>query len=196
MLRWKNLGLFFKSCIIVFVLIVICASVFMALYINSLELKDNRYDSIILAASIRYNVDPDFIKAVIWRESAFRQFIIGTKRERGLMQIMEKNAVQDWANSYGCPVPPSGILYSPEININIGTWYLAKCRTHWSKYKNSLALTLAEYNAGYRNAKEWAPSDINADVLERIKFPSTKSYVKTILEKYAAYKQSESRFGK
>ncbi|MEI6054661.1 MAG: lytic transglycosylase domain-containing protein [Lentisphaerota bacterium] len=194
MFFWKTLGLFLKLCIIAIVSIVICISVAIALYINWLTIKNKSYDSIILAAAARYNMDPSLIKAVIWKESSFNSFITGIKQERGLMQIMEKNAVQDWANYRNCDIPPIGVLYSPETNIDIGAWYLSRCRTHWVKYKDSLALTLAEYNAGYKNAKEWAPSASDGDVIERIKFPSTKNYVKAILSKYESYKSSETNF--
>lgn len=193
MFFWKTLGLFLKLCIIAIVVAVICLSVVVVFYINGLKTKNNRYDSIILSAAVRYNIDPNLIKAVIWKESSFNSSTTGTKQECGLMQIMEKNAVQDWANYRNCNIPPIGVLYSPETNIDIGAWYLSRCQSHWSKYKNNLELTLAEYNAGYKNAKEWAPSTPDGDAIERIKFPSTKSYVKAILKKYSGYKSSESR---
>ena len=193
MFFWKTLSLFSKVCLIAFAAIVTCISVAIAFYLSSLTVKNNKYNAIILSAAIRYNVDPNLIKAVIWKESSFNPFVIGGKKERGLMQIMEKNAVQDWANYRKCSIPPDGILYSPETNIDIGTWYLARCHKHWNKYKNSLALALAEYNAGYKNAKEWAPKNPEDSVTERIKFPSTKAYVKAILKKYDSYKNSTAK---
>lgn len=193
MLFWKTTGLFFKVCIIAFIAFVISVSIIVALYLNGLKNKSTAYDSIILAAAVRYNIDPDLIKAVIWKESSFNSSIIGAKKECGLMQIMEKSAVQDWVNYRKCDVPPTGILYLPEVNIDIGAWYLSRCLSHWNKYQNSMALTLAEYNAGYRNAKEWVPLTLDGEVIERIKFPSTKSYVKSILKKYESYKSSDTK---
>lgn len=193
MFFWRTLSRTLKFYISAFIMIVFAALALIVLYLYNSELRSDKYNSLIINAAVRYNVDPNLIKAVIWKESTFSPLTIGSKQERGLMQIMEKNAVQDWANYYGCAVPPSGILYLPEVNINIGSWYLAKCLEHWTKYKDNLMLGLAEYNAGYKNAKEWAPKNPNDDVMGRIKFPSTKRYVKAILKKYGSWKESKSR---
>jgi len=181
-----------KLAAIVFILAVLLIISLTVYYIHKKETYENLYDSIIISTSRKYNVDPNLIKAVIWKESDFNPFVIGTKKERGLMQIMEKHAAQDWANYNKCPVPPPGILYSPEINISIGTWYLSRCLSHWSNYKDSLALAIAEYNAGYKNAKEWAPQNTQESVIENITFPSTKKYVISILKKYRTYQISGS----
>ncbi len=196
MFIWKTLSSYLKTCIIILVAIIVLISVSIAFYLNRLNAKKARYDSIILSAATRYNVDPNLIKAVIWKESAFKPFVTGNKKERGLMQVMDKNAVQDWANYRKCEMPPNGILYDPETNIDIGTWYLARCYKHWSKHKNSLALVLAEYNAGYKNAKEWASQNSEGNVADQIKFPSTKAYVKAILKKYEKYKTSDNKLQK
>ena len=51
-----------------------------------------KYDAMIVDAGIRNGVDPNLLKAVIWRESRFDRTAIGSKGEVGLMQIMPKYA--------------------------------------------------------------------------------------------------------
>jgi soluble lytic murein transglycosylase len=151
----------------------------------------NKYNALIVKYSRWYSVDPNLIKAVIWRESNFNAETKGSKGEIGLMQILPSASVHDWAAYNRRPIPHNGLLLSPDININIGTWYLAKCANRWIKYKNCLALALAEYNAGYTNVKRWLPSNCDDDVINRINFPSTKNYVIDILSRYEKYKKSK-----
>lgn len=155
------------------------------------HIRSNKYNSLIIKYAKQYSVDPNLIKAVIWRECNFDMATKGSKGEIGLMQIIPSSSVRDWAVYNKRPVPPNGLLFSPEINIDIGTWYLAKCKGHWAKYKESTALALSEYNAGYTNAKKWAPPNYDEDVINRIKFPSTKDYVIDILNQYEEYKSSK-----
>jgi soluble lytic murein transglycosylase len=155
------------------------------------HIRSNKYNALIIKYARQYSIDPNLIKAVIWRESNFDVETEGSKGEIGLMQIIPSASVRDWATYNKRPAPPNGLLFSSDINIGIGTWYLAKCRSHWIKYKNSTTLALAEYNAGYTNAKKWTPNDMDDDVIDRIKFPSTKDYVIDILRQYEEYKVSK-----
>src|SRR3954467_13230233 len=52
----------------------------------------------ILNAAWRYNMDPAFIKAVVWRESRFDPKAKGRVGEIGLMQVGEA-AAKEWAES-------------------------------------------------------------------------------------------------
>jgi soluble lytic murein transglycosylase len=148
-----------------------------------------RYTPVITQAANLYSLDPNLIKSVIWQESSFEPDIIGSKGEIGLMQIMKGSAVQEWANAHHRPIPDRGMLFLPEINIQIGSWYLSYCKRHWTKYKNWLPLTLAEYNAGYSNAKNWVPDNPNEDVIQNITFQSTREYVQAIIDRYAEYEK-------
>jgi soluble lytic murein transglycosylase len=153
---------------------------------------NNRFNPLIIQAAKRNSLDPNLIKAVIWRESKFNDKAAGKHGEIGLMQIMPKNAVKDWSIENGRDIPDHGVLFKPATNIEIGSWYLARCKKHWKKYKNSLELTLAEYNAGYSNAKKWVPKKYNGNVLSNITFPSTKEYIEAIIEQYNNYKNSNT----
>ena len=151
--------------------------------------RESNYDTIILQAGIRNGVDPRLIKAVIWRESKFNARARGTKGEVGLMQIMPKRAAVDWARAKGFPAPTPGALYQPELNIEVGSWYLGRAMQRWRLFKNGTALALCEYNAGLKSAHKWKPEKANGEVVERITFPTTKKYVSQILGRYEKYKR-------
>ena len=92
-------------------------------FLNFLS-RETRYDKIIVEAGKRNMVDPALLKAVIWRESKYNASEIGGKGEIGLMQIMVDRAASDWARVKKYPLPSAGALYDPELNIEIGSWYL------------------------------------------------------------------------
>ena len=71
-----------------------------------------KYDDLIRQASERYEVAPELIKAVIWRESQFRPAKVGSQGERGLMQITE-NAATDWARPKRSRPSPQRICSIP-----------------------------------------------------------------------------------
>lgn len=149
--------------------------------------KYNRYDSMIEAAGRRNGVDPALLKAVIWRESRFDRNARGTKGEVGLMQIMVQFAAKDWADAHKRPAPTKGALSDPELNIEIGSWYLGRALRRWADYREATALALCEYNAGPTRAEAWKPPDKNGTVIDRIDISSTVSYVTVILTKQKEY---------
>ena len=157
------------------------------IFIQEYRASQYAYDEIILEAAARNGVDPNLVKAVIWRESRFRPYVRGSSGEIGLMQIMPDKAAVDWAKRNGQPVPSRGALFTPRLNIEIGSWYLANAMRRWSRYKDQLVLALCEYNAGITRASAWKPVDRNGDVRSRITISSTLSYVNSILEKYEEY---------
>lgn len=153
--------------------------------------KSSNYDKIIKETTQRHGIDPDLVRAVIWKESKFDRNATGTKGEVGLMQIRpEKGAVSDWEKEFNKKISCRGILYRPELNIEIGTWYLAKAVKNWDGYKCQYELALSEYNAGRRGMKRWVPARRDGEVVENITIPSTKAYVKAIMEQYKKYKAS------
>ena len=140
------------------------------------------YDSLITAAARRHGMSPSLIKAVIHRESRFQSYAVGGAGEVGLMQLMP-GAAKDWARVNRRPVPERLQLFDPELNIEIGTWYLAHCRKHFSDYVSRDILALAAYNAGYSRVKKWKPENPETPMdIEAIKIASTRKYVRTILK--------------
>jgi soluble lytic murein transglycosylase len=158
-----------------------------------------RYDEMIQAAGRRYGVDPNLIKAVIWRESRFQPAMRGTRGERGLMQITEA-AAQDWAKAERIETFFPADLFDAKTNIEAGAWYLAKALRHWSGKDDPVPFALAEYNAGRTRVKRWEKASglegggFGAEELRAaMDFPATKAYIQSILERTRQF-QSDGEF--
>ena len=199
-------GLFLLK--IALVLVLSCAAAVAYLVIRSRdpvyvlrELKDwtdyRRFDSLIVKVAREYNLDPRLIKAVVWRESRFQADMTGRNGERGLMQVSEI-AARDWAAAKGVrDLRPEQIL-TPEMNLEIGTWYLSKAVQRWNSEDNAVPFALAEYNAGKSRVDRWIRTalqkkkgqPVTAETFQdSIDFPSTARYVRAILARYDFYKR-------
>ncbi|HEY5814432.1 MAG TPA: lytic transglycosylase domain-containing protein [Terrimicrobiaceae bacterium] len=188
--------------LVVFALLIAAASVYLMtsedpsylLRETIFSWRYRKYDDLIRQASARYGVAPELIKAVIWRESQFQPHKVGAQGERGLMQITE-NAAIDWSRAEKIQTFVSTDLFDPKVNIEAGTWYLNRALTHWSNKDNPLPFALAEYNAGRTRVRRWVQdSGMGAtagaiDLQAAMDFPTTKSYVATIIARYDFYKR-------
>jgi soluble lytic murein transglycosylase len=165
------------------------------------ELKDwtdyRRFDPLIVKVAREYNLDPRLIKAVVWRESRFQADMTGRNGERGLMQVSEI-AARDWAAAKGVRDLRPEQLLSPEMNLEIGTWYLSKAVQRWNSEDNAVPFALAEYNAGKSRVDRWIRTasqkrkgrPVTAETFQdSIDFPSTARYVRAILARYDFYKR-------
>ncbi|QSH40558.1 transglycosylase SLT domain-containing protein [Lentisphaerota bacterium ZTH] len=166
------------------------AAVSVAVYHEEIRdsfVDQNKYHRQIARTAAKYGVDSRLIKALIFRESRFDPNARGRFGEIGLMQIIPASAVEDWARYHGVKTPAPGLLYSPSLNIEIGTWYLAKALTRWRRYRHGIELALCQYNAGESRAVKWKPKTYEAPVLDNITIQSTRSYVETIMKKYREF---------
>lgn len=188
MLNYKRERKSSKKNKFIFVGLLIAFAVFAAIafYYNS-KINENRYDAIIEKTAKKYNIDGRFVKAVISQESKFDYRARGSSGEIGLMQIMPRGAAVDWARHYKRKDVREGLLFGPELNIEIGTWYLAKALKRWRNYKYAKELALCQYNAGGKRANNWKPESYTGAVLDRIKIRSTRAYVESIMYKYNQY---------
>ncbi|MEO6847462.1 MAG: lytic transglycosylase domain-containing protein [Chthoniobacterales bacterium] len=152
----------------------------------------HRYDVLIETAGKQYGVDPNLIRAVIWRESQFQSGSVGKHGERGLMQVMEI-AANEWAKDEKIADFKGEALFDPKTNISAGTWRLSKALKHWSKSDNPMPFALAEYNAGRSRVVKWAdpsgnnPTTSAEKMKARMNFPNTRAYVNAIMERYDYY---------
>ena len=114
----------------------------MILSISLCEARLSPYDDLIQLYSRRYNLDWLLVTAQVWAESGFIPYAESPVGARGLMQIMPSTA--RWLG-----VNPD-LLWQPEVNIQLGTYYDAKL---YSIFRNEegqdrIAFMLAAYNAG------------------------------------------------
>ena len=80
-------------------------------------------------------------------------------------------------------------LARPTEAVTFGSWYLARQIRDLGQRP---VLALAAYNAGPGNARRWAGRNLNADpddFVFAIDFAETRTYVRSIYEHYAHYRQ-------
>jgi soluble lytic murein transglycosylase len=151
-----------------------------------------QYDNLIRTVAEEHRIDPLLVKAVIWRESRFDPMKFGGAGERGLMQITE-GAAKEWAQDSRIVDFRVEELMDPKVNVQAGTWYLARAMKRWGKQSDPVPFALAEYNAGASRAQRWAGGD---DVIvppntfqQNIDFPGTRKYVEQIMARRDFYKR-------
>jgi soluble lytic murein transglycosylase len=125
-----------------------------------------RYESIVRAHSRNYRLDPALLAAVIYTESKFNADARSSSGAVGLMQLLPSTAEGIALHTGGSRFRVSD-LYTPEINIRYGSWYL---RHLLDKYGDERT-ALAAYNAGQDNVDRWRAAG------EGIQFAETRHYV-------------------
>ena len=125
-----------------------------------------RYGEIVRGHAQHYHLDPALLAAVIYQESKFRPDVRSSSGAIGLMQLEPDTARGIAVHTGGHRFRVSD-LYTPEINIRYGSWYL---RHLLDKY-GSERLALAAYNAGQTNVDTWRREG------KGIAFAETRDYV-------------------
>ena len=154
----------------------------------------HKYDDVIRDVAAKHGVDPLLIKAVVWRESEFEPGKVGTSGERGLMQVSEA-AARDWVRANKAETFAPTDLFSPRMNLEIGTWYLKKALVRYATKDDPAAFALAEYNAGKKRVDRWVTkTNLGAsatadDLKSSIDFPKTRRYVDAILKRREFYRE-------
>jgi len=155
----------------------------------------SRYDYIISQAAARNGMDFYLVKALIYEESWFRPEIRGSAGELGLMQIT-KAAASDFAARKGFPPFYDERLIEPELNVEIGCWYLRRSLEHYKNSPQPMLFALLCYNAGEARADSWlrialsvpppAGASQESHYLSLVDYPKTRAYVHRILERSRA----------
>ena len=125
------------------------------------------------------DLDTSLILAVIMVESSFRSGAQSHAGAQGLMQLMPATA-EEMASHLGLTDFSPEDVWSPEINIALGTFYLNRLM---NLHNGNIELALASYNAGQGNVRKWlSDPDISLDgkTLERIPFPETYNYLRRV----------------
>ena len=72
-------------------------------------------------------------------------------------------------------------IFDPEININIGCWYINNLR---AQFNDNYDLALCAYNAGSGNVSKWLLDNRYSSDNKKlfyIPFPETRNYVKRVM---------------
>jgi soluble lytic murein transglycosylase-like protein len=123
------------------------------------------YDALIRDVAERYDVEYALVKAVIKAESDFNRLAVSPKGALGLMQLMPETAAQHMVRN----------VFLPRDNIEGGTRHL---RMLLDRYRGSLPLAIAAYNAGTKRVEE-------AGGIPAI--PETREYLARVMRYRLAY---------
>lgn len=165
----------------------------------------HRFDALVEREANIYHLDPDLVWSIIYEETYFSPWKLGKDGEVGLMQVTPVVG-RDWAAETGMrelerqmASDPAIILRSPERNVQIGCWYLEKVGGPFRDLSDPEVRVLSAYNAGPSRAAEWnrtepgAPPLSGDEFVKRIDFPSTRSYVMSIMTRYRKLKQARGQ---
>ena len=185
----KKVNMIFRILLIIITAILISLSptVFNKLMIKKLYKKD--YSEYVSKYAEEYEVDENLIYALIKAESNFNEKAVSHQNAKGLMQLMQSTA-QDLANRSQIKLTKDNIL-DPDININLGTQYIASLL---NKY-GSIEVALAAYNAGSGNVDKWIKNGtIKSDGsdIENVPYKETNTYVRKIMRDYKIYNEIDT----
>ncbi|HHV62453.1 MAG TPA: lytic transglycosylase domain-containing protein [Firmicutes bacterium] len=146
------------------------------------------YRDLVLKYAAENNIDPILLAAVIRTESHFCPSARSRRGALGLMQIMPETG--RWvACELGMRDFNDNMLYDPETNIRIGSWYLASLA---KEFGGDVTVVLAAYNAGRGNVRGWLEGNRwtgRLEHLDSVPFPETRTYVRRVLHVYKWYRR-------
>ena len=179
---------------IFFLLLVILAAYFLGrAYFNS-DISEKikktqypiKYEHFVEKYSEEYKLDKYLVYAVMRTESRFDKFAVSKVGAKGLMQITDETG-NDCAKRLKIPSYATDALFDPEINIQIGCYYLKSLIDKYDNINNALAA----YNGGPGNVDKWLadPNCLdNSGNLVNIPFKETRNYVIRVNEAREMYK--------
>lgn len=150
-------------------------------------------------------IDPFLVLGLIRQESAFQKDAKSPASARGLMQLLTGTAKEMARSLRMSSVSLPWGLYTPEINIKLGSFYL---RRRVEAYKGHVPLALASYNVGPGRLQKWSLerntiTEIQDNIMnpswkvqdlwvEEMPWEETRFYVKAVLRNYLLYLIFES----
>jgi soluble lytic murein transglycosylase len=135
------------------------------------------------AAADRFGVAPEWLWAVMRRESFFESAVVSGAGATGLLQLMEATA-RVTAEGHGLPAGP---LQSPRVNVQLGAAHLHDLL---AEEPGNWPVVLAAYNASLATARRWRlPGEDPDFYIEMIGYRETREYVRRVLEGYWIYRQ-------
>ena len=166
---------------IVYVLAVFCL---IFLFIFNYKIYPLKYKNIIKKYANNYQINSYLIASVICVESSFNSSVVSHKGAIGLMQIMPQTA--KWICNKKGENYNEQTLFSPEKNIDIGTYYLKYLLT---KFKNQ-DIAIIAYNAGEGTVANWIKTEKLSltDNTYNIQYPETANYLQKVNRAVKIYK--------
>jgi soluble lytic murein transglycosylase len=133
-------------------------------------------------------LDPFLVAALIRQESEFNTKAVSRANARGLTQVLPSTGRQ-LSRKLGIPRYSTRMLFSPDTNLKIGTYYLKALS---DQLQGKVEETLASYNAGKSRVNSWvalANFHEPAEFVESIPFSETRVYVESVLRNAEVYRK-------
>jgi soluble lytic murein transglycosylase len=132
-------------------------------------------------------LDPYLVASLIRQESEFNPGAVSRANAVGLMQLLPKTG-KAVAKEVKFKRYNSSLLFSPAVNLQLGTRYFRGMVDKFGGFEYALAA----YNAGSDRVEDWLSQGKYRDpqeFVESIPFTETREYVQAILRNASVYKQ-------
>ena len=146
------------------------------------------YADLLQKHTTKYEIDPLFVAAMIREESRYNADAVSYAGAIGLMQIMPANG-PEFANRLKIPRFNTKMLYNPDINIQMGSWYM---KSLMNQFDNNHALVAGAYNGGPGRMRRWIKAKQIPDLdefIEDIGIDQTRRHIKKVIDSYIIYQQ-------
>lgn len=153
-----------------------------------LSMYPQAYKTEVEAMAKKYSVSPEWIWAIMRTESMYRTDVISPVGAKGLMQLMPYTA-RNLFRVAGDAVPEDMNLLDAQVNIRLGSQYLARLG---QKFKGSLPLVAAAYNAGPHRVESWLVNFGQLEMdefVEHVPFLETRNYIKKVMRHHTLYRR-------
>lgn len=167
-----------------YVIYVLATFCLLFLLIFNLAIYPVKYKNQIKSSCNSHKVSPQLVLSIIKVESSFNPQAKSAKGAVGLMQILPSTA--KWVCEQRSVPFGENMLYSPEFNIDVGTYYLSYLLT---KFKNQDTAIVA-YNAGEGTVKNWLANlsySTNGVELVQIPYKETSNYLIRVKKAISVY---------
>mgnify|MGYP000100228283 CR=1 FL=1 len=144
------------------------------------SLEGTPYLDLILAYSIKHDLDPALVAALIELESNFDRYAVSARGARGLMQILPStwryiNPESPCDGGHNPPSCGAHCIYEPEANIAAGCAYLKEL---FQQFQGDAVLAFAAYNAGPTAVAAYGDQGSEGGIPP---FAETKAFVRGVL---------------
>ncbi len=146
------------------------------------------YTDLLQKHTTNYEIDPLFVAAMIREESRYNADIVSYAGAIGLMQIMPATG-RYLAGRLKIPRFNTKMLYNPDINIQMGAWYMKKLM---NQFDNNHALVAGAYNGGPGRMQRWLDAKQIPDLdefIEDIGLTQTRRHIKKVIDSYIIYQE-------
>lgn len=135
-----------------------------------------------------HSLDPYMVAALVRQESEFNPTAISRSKAYGLTQVLPSTG-RSISHRAGIRRFHASMLFSPEINLKLGTLYV---RMLLDSLEGQWESALASYNAGKSrvvNWRTWFNFREPAEFVETIPFTETRNYVQMVMRNADVYRR-------